>query len=51
MLLFCPGKDQNVVQIDHYNVFYYKVSEDVIHHGLEGGWAVSHSKEHYQRFK
>jgi len=25
--------------------------EDVIHHGLEGGWTVSHSKEHYQGFE
>jgi len=51
MLLFHPGKDQDVVQIDHHNAFRHEVSEDVIYHGLEGGQAVSHSEEHYQRFK
>ena len=51
MLLFHPSKDQDVVQIDHHNAFYYEVSEDVIYHGLEGSWAVGHFKEHYQRFK
>jgi len=33
--------------INHYNAFYYEVSEDVIHHGLEDSWAVGHPKEHY----
>ena len=51
MLLFHPGKDQDVVQIDYHNVFHYEVSEDIVHHGLEDGWAVGYSKEHYQRFK
>ena len=45
------GEDQDVVQIDHHNIFRYEVPEDVIHHGLEGGWTVSHSKEHYQEFE
>jgi len=51
MLLFCLGKDQDVIQVDHYNAFRYEVSEDVIYYGLEGGWAVGYSKEHYQRFE
>jgi len=51
MLLFHPGKDQDIVQIDHHNAFHYEVSEDVIYYGLEGGQAVSHFKEHYQRFE
>ena len=25
--------------------------EDVVHHGLEDGWTVSYSKEHYQGFE
>jgi len=45
------GEDQDVVQVDHHNTFYYEVPEDVVHHGLEGGWTVSHSKEHYQGFE
>ena len=51
MLLFRPSKDQDVVQVDHHNTFRYEVPEDVVHHSLEGGWAVSHAKEHYQGFK
>jgi len=51
MLFFCLGKDQDVVQIDLHNVFRYEISEDVVHHSLEGGWAVSHFKEHHQGFE
>jgi len=47
MLLFCPSKDQDVVQIDHHDAFHYEVTEDVVHHGLEGGWTVGYPKEHY----
>jgi len=39
------------VQIHHHNAFYYKISEDVVHHGLEGGRTVGHPKEHYQGFE
>jgi len=45
------GKDQDVVQIDHHDTFRYEVPEDVVYHGLESGWTVSHSKEHYQGFE
>jgi len=51
MLFLHLGKDQDVVQIDHYNAFCYEVSEDVIYHGLKDGRAVGHSKEHYQGFE
>ena len=44
MLLFHPGKDQDVIQIDHHNAFHYEVSEDVIYHGLEGSWAVCYHR-------
>ena len=51
MLFLHLGEDQDVVQVDHHNTFRYEVPEDVIHHGLEGGRTVSHSKEHYQGFE
>jgi len=51
MLFLHLGEDQDVVQVDHYNTFCYEVPKDVVHHGLEGGWTVSYSKEHYQGFK
>jgi len=51
MLFLRLGEDQDVIQVDHHNTFHYEVLEDVVHHGLEGGWTVSHSKEHYQGFE
>jgi len=51
VLFLCLGKDQDVIQIDYHNAFCYEILEDVVYHGLEGGWAVSHSKEHYQEFE
>ena len=51
MLLFCLCKDQNVVQVHYDNPFHYDSSEDVIHHSLEGGRAVGHSKKHYKGFE
>ena len=51
MLLFCPCKDQDVVQVHYDNPFCYDGSEDVIHHSLEGSRAVGHSKEHYEGFE
>jgi len=51
VLLFRPGKDQDVVQVDYHDTFRYEVPKDVVHHSLEGSRAVSHTKEHYQGFK
>ena len=51
MFLFCFHKDQNVVQVYHYDPFSYESSEDVIHHSLEGGGTVGHSKEHHKRLE
>ena len=51
MLLLHPSENQDVIQIDYHNAFYYEVSEDVVHYGLEGGQAIGHPKEHYQVFK
>ena len=47
VFLFCLRKDQNVVQVYYYNTFSYEGSEDVVHHSLEGGGTVGHSKEHH----
>ena len=51
MLFFHSSKDQNIVQIDHYNAFHYEVLEDIIYYGLESGWTVGHPEEHYQGFE
>jgi len=51
MLLFCPRKDQDVVQVHYDNPFHYDGSEDVIYHSLEGSRAVGHSEEHYKGFE
>ena len=51
MFLFRLHKDQNVVQVYHYDPFSYEGSEDIVHHSLEGGGTVGHSEEHYERFE
>jgi len=51
MFLLCPCKDQNVVQVHYHNPFGYEGPEDVVHHSLEGGGTVGHSKEHYKGFE
>ena len=51
MLLNCPGKDQNVIQIYYYDAFYNKILEDIIYYCLEGSRTVCHPKEYYQGFK
>ena len=51
VFLFCPHKDQNVVQVHHYDPFGYESSEDVVHYSLEDSGTVGHSKEHHEGFK
>ena len=51
MLLFRFCKDQNVIQVHHYDHLSYESSEDVLHHSLEGGRTIGHSKEHHKRFE
>ena len=51
MFLFRLRKDQNIIQVHHYDPFSYEGSEDVIHHSLEGGGTVGHFEEHYERLK
>ena len=52
MVLFnCASEDEDVIEIDADNAFEDEVMEDVIHHGLKGGRAISKAKEHDKRFK
>ena len=51
MFLFHLCKDQNVIQVHHYDPFGYESSEDVVHHSLEGGRTVGHFKEHHERLE
>ena len=51
MLLFHLRKDQNVVQVHHYDHLSYESSEDVVHHSLEGDRTIGHSEEHHERFE
>jgi len=43
--------NQNVVKVDAYQALHDEVLEDVIHHALEGGRAISEAKKHHQGFK
>ncbi|KAG5328927.1 hypothetical protein C0989_010280, partial [Termitomyces sp. Mn162] len=51
MFLQCFGVDENVVEVHAYHTLYNEVPEDVVHHGLEGGWAVGETKEHNKWLK
>ena len=42
---------QDIVQVNCHVAFINEVFEDVIHHGLEGSWAVHEAEEHNQRFE
>jgi hypothetical protein len=44
-------KDEDVIQVDTDHTLGDEILENVIHHGLEGGRAVSETEEHHQRFK
>ena len=51
VLFFRLHKDQNVIQVHHYDPLGYESSEDVIYHSLEGSGAIGHFKEHHKGFK
>ncbi|KDQ30026.1 hypothetical protein PLEOSDRAFT_1027867, partial [Pleurotus ostreatus PC15] len=51
MLFARLGVDQNVIQIDNDHTFRNELPEEVVHHGLEGRWAIRQSEEHYQRLE
>ena len=44
-------KDEDVIEVHIYRPFHDKVPEYVVHHSLEGGWAVCETAEHYHQFK
>jgi len=43
--------DQNVIKVNTYHSFHDEVLEYVIHHRLEGSWAIGGSEEHHQGLK
>ena len=43
--------DQDVIEVDTHPSFHDEVSEYVIHHRLEGGWAIGKSEKHHQGLK
>ncbi|KAG5349449.1 hypothetical protein C0989_003875 [Termitomyces sp. Mn162] len=45
------GVDKDVVEVHAYYTLCNEVPEDVVHHGLEGGWAVGEIKEHNKWLK
>jgi len=51
VLLFRFCKDQNVIQVHHYDPLSYESSEDIVHHSLEGGGTIGHSEEHHEGFE
>src|SRR5882762_7360860 len=51
MLFNRLGVYQDVVQVDYYYPFHNELVEDVVHHGLEGGWAVSQTEKHHEGFE
>jgi len=51
MFLFHLRKDQNVIQVHHYDPFGYESSEDVVYHSLENSETVGHSEEHHERLE
>src|SRR6266436_3904386 len=51
MLFHRLCKDEDVIQVDTDHTLSDEILENVIHHGLEGGWAVSETEEHHQRFE
>ncbi|KAG5353619.1 hypothetical protein C0989_004728 [Termitomyces sp. Mn162] len=51
VFLQCFGIDEDVVQVHTHYTLCYEVPEDVIHHGLEGGGAVSESEEHNKQLE
>ncbi|KAG5348178.1 hypothetical protein C0989_010882, partial [Termitomyces sp. Mn162] len=45
------GVDENVIKVHTHYTLCNEVPEDVVHHGLEGGQAVSETKEHNEQLK
>ena len=45
------GEDEDVVKVDDHLPFGDKISEDGVHHRLEGGWAIAQAEQHHQGFE
>src|SRR6266481_3973418 len=45
------GIDQNVVHVYGHEAFINELLENVVHHGLEGSWAVGETKVHDEGFE
>ena len=45
------SKDKNIIQIDYYNFFSYKILKNIIHYSLEYNRTINYTKKHYQKFK
>ena len=44
-------EDEDVVQVDHNYTFCNELFKDVVHHHLEGSWAVCETEEHNEWFE
>src|SRR5258707_4595189 len=51
MLFKRSRKNENVIHIDNDATFCDKLSEDVIHHCLEGGGTIGQTEKHHQGFE
>ncbi|KAG5335269.1 hypothetical protein C0989_001606 [Termitomyces sp. Mn162] len=51
VFLQCFGVDEDVIEVHAHYTLYNEVLKDIIHHGLEGGWAVGETKEHDEQLK
>ena len=51
MFFKCFCEDENVIKVDAYHTITDEVLEDLIHHRLKGGRAVSEAKVHNQWFE
>ncbi|KAG5335218.1 hypothetical protein C0989_001819 [Termitomyces sp. Mn162] len=51
VLLQCFSIDEDVIKVYAHYAFSNEIPEDIIHHCLEGGWAIGESKEHNKGLK
>ena len=51
MVFNCVSVYQDIIHVNHHVTSINEVFEDVIHHGLEGGWTIGEAEEHEQRFE
>ena len=40
------GEQEYIIHVDDYDAGVCQILEDGVHHGLEHGWGIAHSKEH-----